>query len=288
MKAYKMMFYKLAAKYNLPQEITKQIFTEGLAPVIIQAAFRGHLDRSRQPAFSWQHQGGHRYYENAVHNAEPGIAIWHYWFREALPQSLLAGFAWNMNELMNVCGWYWRMPDEVEKRLKKLGLKGEALKDALIKERGSQEWKPIPFYHPEGSMVNVANKLYSLRTQLKSVEGVVIELCKAKGMSKGIFNFNSYRDAFGDWKVSLALRVCPGAGVQIALKPHRSMVDPGQKQFKLGLSAYCQENMPAIYVKSLVKRASACYSKGNWDRKTNKVTPFYTDGAIESNLPLVR
>ena len=40
--------------------------------------------------------------------------------------------------------------DEVEKRLKKLGLKGEALKDALIKERGSQEWKPIPFYHPEG------------------------------------------------------------------------------------------------------------------------------------------
>ena len=136
-------------------------------------------------------------------------------------------------------------------------------------------------------MVNVANKLYSLRTQLKSVEGEVIELCKAKGMSKGIFNFNSYRDAFGDWRVSLALRVT-AAGVQIALKPDRSMVDPGQKQFKLGLSAYCQENMPAIYVKSLVKRASACYSKGNWDRKTNMVTPFYTDGSVESDLPLVK
>ena len=111
MKAYKMMFYKLAAKYNLPQEITKQIFTEGLAPVIIQAAFRGHLDRSRQPAFSWQGKGGWRYYKNAARNAEPGFEIWHYWFREALPQSLLAGFAWNMNELMNVCGWYWRMPE---------------------------------------------------------------------------------------------------------------------------------------------------------------------------------
>ena len=38
-------------------------------------------------------------------------------FREALPQSLLEGFAWNMNEWMNVCGWYWRMPKSEQGRI---------------------------------------------------------------------------------------------------------------------------------------------------------------------------
>ena len=132
MKAYKMMFYKLAAKYNLPQEITKQIFTEGLAPVIIQAAFRGHLDRSRQPAFSWQGKGGWRYYKNAARNAEPGFEIWHYWFREALPQSLLEGFAWDLNEWMNVRGWYWFMPQGEQGRYRILHPVGRKHMDAMV------------------------------------------------------------------------------------------------------------------------------------------------------------
>ena len=126
------MFYKLAAKYSLPQEITKQIFTEALAPVIIQAAFRGHLDRSRQPAFSWQHQGGHRYYENAVRNANPHYELWFSWFREALPQSLLEGFDWNMNEWMDVCGWYWSMPEGEQGRVRILHPVGRKHMDAEV------------------------------------------------------------------------------------------------------------------------------------------------------------
>jgi len=75
--------------------------------------------------------------------------------------------------------------------------------------------------HPEGTMCNVANKLYTLRTQLKSASDVAIELCKAKIMSKGIFNFDNYAAAFASIP--------------------QPMTDPGQKQFKLGLTAYCQD-----------------------------------------------
>ena len=65
------------------------------------------------------------------------------------------------------------------------------------------------------------------------------------------------------------------------------MTDPGQRQFKLGLTAYCQDEMPSIRVVSMVKRASACYTKGEWDRATNEVVPFHADGLIESDLPVM-
>ena len=38
---------------------------------------------------------------------------------------------------------------------------------------------------------------------------------------------------------------------------------------------------------SLVKHASACYSKGEWNRSTGKVTAFHINGAFDSDLPIM-
>ena len=148
--------------------------------------------------------------------------------------------------------------DEVEKILKKRGFKGEDLADALAVERGSVTWKPMPFHHPEGTLVNAANKLYTLRTQIK--HGGEFELCKAKGMSKGIFNFNDYVAMFDP-------------------DNPQPLTDPAQMQFKLGIAGYCTDGgIQAIKKVAVEKTAYAKYDKGEVNLKTGTITPFVLAG----------
>tara|TARA_R110002072_G_scaffold302304_1_gene484656 strand:+ start:169 stop:4098 length:3930 start_codon:yes stop_codon:yes gene_type:complete len=145
--------------------------------------------------------------------------------------------------------------DEIEKVLKKRGLAGEALQRAMAIERGSVDWKPIPFSHPEGTLVNGANKLYALRTQIK--HGGEFELCKAKGMSKGGFTFANYLAMFDP-------------------DNPKPLTDPKPMYFKLGLSGYCTDGgiQPVRKVILSKKEAKACYTKGDIDATTGVITPF--------------
>lgn len=147
--------------------------------------------------------------------------------------------------------------DEIEKLLKKRGFKGAELNKAMAFERGSESWKPIPFCHPEGTLVNGANKLYALRTRLKHGGGH--ELCKAKGMTKGLFTFDNYVAMFDP-------------------DNPKPLTDP-QMQIRMGLNGYCTEGGIQPVRKVIVpKRAYACYNKGVVDSATGKITPFCLPG----------
>ena len=121
------------------------------------------------------------------------------------------------------------------------------VKIQMARERDSIVWKPLPFNHPEGTLCNSANKLYALRTRLKS--GVELDdLCKAKGMSRGLFTFEDYVAMFDT-------------------EDPKPLKDPGQKQFKLPLSAYCRDGgLQPMKLLHLPKEAHARYDKG--DRKS--------------------
>ena len=143
------------------------------------------------------------------------------------------------------------------------------MKRAMEVERGSETWKPIPFHHPDGTLCNSANKLYALRTMLKT--GDEFELCKAKGISKK-FGFKDYVRMFD------------------TDNPH-PLTDPQQMQFKLGLSAYCIDGGIAPVTKCLVHKethaldpttALALYDKGTVDPHTLKVTPLVLHGMGEA------
>jgi hypothetical protein len=154
--------------------------------------------------------------------------------------------------------------DEIEKVLKKRGFVGEALQSAMAMERGSEKWKPIAFDHPEGTLVNGANKLYALRTMLK--HGGEFELCKAKGMSKGGFTFENYVAMFD------------------ADNP-KPLTDPKPMQFKLGLGGYCKDGgiEPVRKVILKKKEAHACYTKGDVDA-AGVITPFMLDAGEDVDL----
>ena len=157
--------------------------------------------------------------------------------------------------------------DEIEKTLKKrwkteLALLDKqaaelVMKKAMAIERGSDVWKPIPFYHPEGTLVNGANKLYSLRTVLK--HGGEFELCKAKGMSKGEFSFDDYVAMFDP-------------------DNPKPLTDPKQMQFRLPLSGYCNDDGIQPIRKVFVKKtAAATYDKGEKGPMVDgscKITPL--------------
>lgn len=144
--------------------------------------------------------------------------------------------------------------DEIKKILKKRGLKGNDLAHAMALERGSDSWKPIPFNHPDGTLVNSANKLYSLRTELKN--GGMFELCKAKGMSKGKFTFDNYVAMFD-------------------LDNPKPLTDPKQMQFRMGLSDYCTDGGIQPIRKVVVKKSAyARYDKGEVDPHTFEISPL--------------
>jgi len=118
----------------------------------------------------------------------------------------------------------------------------------MVKERDSIAWKPMPFYHSGGSLCNGANKLYILRTRLKS--GEVIEIPKAKGMTK--YDKNG-RPLF-TWDDYEAMH-------------HPTDPKPlacSQTQFKLGMSGYCRDGdgVQPITIHKIPKKASAKYDKG--------------------------
>ena len=157
--------------------------------------------------------------------------------------------------------------DEMTKVLKKLGFEGDALKKALALERGSETWKPLAFEHPEGTLVNGANKLYCLRTLTKH-GGEEIVISKAKGLSKH-FKFGDYAAMFD------------------AENP-KPLTDPGQLQFRMGLGAYCTEGGIQPVRKMVVeKKAYAQYKKGHCDPSTGVITPFLLPGTVnlDETLP---
>ena len=130
----------------------------------------------------------------------------------------------------------------LEKLLRKKGLRGAELERAMVRERRSETWKPMPFHHPQGTLCNGANKLYSLRMQLTS--GETLELCKAKGMSKGLFRFEDYAAMFDE-------------------ENPQPLTQAYQTQFKLGLSGYCVDGgIKPIMIRHLPKVAHAKYDKG--------------------------
>lgn len=148
--------------------------------------------------------------------------------------------------------------DEIEGKLKKRGVKGKELEDAMRIERGSDHWRPIPFYHERGSLVNSANKLYSLQTRLKSDPSVEISLCKAKGFTKNdMFKlcFDDYRSMHGEFG--------------------QPMVQENQPQFKMGLQGYCTDGgIKPVTMRYIKKTAHAQYSKGEIDEDTGVITPL--------------
>jgi hypothetical protein len=114
-------------------------------------------------------------------------------------------------------------------------------------ERDSIPWKPMPFKHEGGSLCNGANKLYMLRTEVKGCKPV--ELIKAKGMSKydkngkPLFGWNDFEAMHGDEPMPL---------------------ESTQKQFRVGLAAYCRDGdgvMP-VTIHEIPKKAFAYYDKG--------------------------
>jgi len=107
----------------------------------------------------------------------------------------------------------------------------------------------MPFHHSGGSLCNGANKLYILRTQLKT--GKVIEIAKAKGMTK--YDKNGHPlFAWNDYEAM------------------HHPTDPKpltctQTQFKLGMSGYCRDGdgIKPITIHKIPKDAHARYDKGN-------------------------
>ena len=152
--------------------------------------------------------------------------------------------------------------DEVQKVIKKtatlcessINLPEKVRKDVAVRiqmarERDSITWKPMPFHHSGGSLCNGANKLYILRTQLKT--GKVIEIAKAKGMTK--YDKNGHPlFAWNDYEAM------------------HHPTDPKpltctQTQFKLGMSGYCRDGdgIKPITIHKIPKDAHARYDKGN-------------------------
>ena len=172
--------------------------------------------------------------------------------------------------------------DEVEKILKKRGFEGVDLANALAMERGSVTWKPMPFHHPEGTLVNAANKLYTLRTLIK--HGGDFELCKAKGMSQ--------KDSEGHQKCKIgpALEGDVYPTPFLTFKDYVAMfdpdnpqplTDPAQMQFQLGIAGYCTDGgIQAIKKVTIEKTAYAKYDKGHVDPKTGEITPFVLAGEV--------
>ena len=166
--------------------------------------------------------------------------------------------------------------DEVTKVLKKHGVEGEALRQSLAQLRGSTAWKPMPFFHPEGTMTTVANKLYSLRTIVKGRFGgmdvdKLIDLCKAKGMTKGKFTFEDYANAFAHEGALYDVKDPPKIG------PSRikAMIDEDQKQFKMGLAHYHTDGgLVPVTMHRMVKKAFPSYTKGEINPETGEITPF--------------
>ena len=147
--------------------------------------------------------------------------------------------------------------DEVSKKLKKRGFTGADLDKAMAFERGAETWKPLPFYHPEGTLCNGANKLYALRTLLK--HGGDHELCKAKGLSKGGFTFDNYVAMFDP------------------LNP-KPLTNPKQLSMRMGLSQYCRDGgIQAVRREVTPKEAKACYTKGSHSG-VGPITPFLLPG----------
>ena len=156
--------------------------------------------------------------------------------------------------------------DEIEKVLKKQGLEGSALDEAMELERGSKHWKPIPFYHPEGTLVNAANKLYALRTRLR--RGNEIELCKAKGMSQkdSEGNVKYKKDVEGnllkdDQGQLIPLLQFTDYVAMFDPDNPRPLTDPSQMQFRM--PSYCVDGgLPAIRKMHVKKTVYAVYDKG--------------------------
>ena len=123
-----------------------------------------------------------------------------------------------------------------------------AFKVRMAIERDSITWRPIPFYHPDGSGCISANKLYILRTRMRSKQHKTTEIVipKAKGMPKydkdnnPMFSFDQYAAMHG---------------------PNPEPLKCTQTQFRMPI--YCDDGgMQSITIHRVPKEASARYDKG--------------------------
>jgi hypothetical protein len=125
-------------------------------------------------------------------------------------------------------------------------------------ERDSITWRPIPFYHPEGSGVISANKLYILRTRMRTLKKDIV-IPKAKGMPKYdkdgeyLFTFEQYAAMHG---------------------PDPKPLECTQKQFRMPNSNYCDDaGVQPITIHAVPKKVHAWYDKGEV-HEDGTVTPW--------------